>query len=87
PDVPEPELGDHGASCDRPCLPLLEQALKLGGPPESSAEEMERWCEAWVSVRSACPIGREHTYAEDQTLYHYTKNPAVLEASLTGLGG
>jgi methylmalonic aciduria homocystinuria type C protein len=30
---------------------------------------------AWVAVRDACRIGREHRYGEDQLAYHYTKDP------------
>lgn len=26
---------------------------------------------AWLAVRDACPVGREHRYSEDQLAYHY----------------
>ncbi len=41
------------------------------------ARSAEGW-QAWVAVRDACTVGRQHRYGEDQLSYHYTKNRALL---------
>ncbi len=33
---------------------------------------------AWLAVREACPIGREHRYSDNQIGYHYTKDRSFL---------
>jgi len=41
------------------------------------AEGPEAW-RAWLAMRDACPIGREHRYGDDQLAYHYTKDARFL---------
>lgn len=55
--------------CDAATLQAFEHALVAEGP--------ESW-RAWLAVRDACPLGREHRYGAAQIAYHYTKNPAYL---------
>jgi methylmalonic aciduria homocystinuria type C protein len=45
--------------CEAPC----RQALTL-------AIGSKDW-RAWLAVRDACPVGRDHRYSEDQLAYHY----------------
>lgn len=51
------------------CLVRFEIALAATGP--------DAW-RAWLAVRDACPVGREHRYGDDQLAYHYTKDPRHL---------
>ncbi len=55
--------------CSANCHPVLETALAAGAPA-NQADLRERW-RLWLAVRDACPVGREHRYAEEQILYHY----------------
>lgn len=55
--------------CDATCPGRLEIALAASGP--------DAW-RAWLAVRDACPVGREHRYGDDQLAYHYTKDPRHL---------
>lgn len=41
------------------------------------AGQTDDW-RAWVAVRDACPVGREHRYTDEQIAYHYTKDPRFL---------
>lgn len=45
--------------CGPPCRDALAQA-----------KDTADW-RAWLAVRDACPVGREHRYSEDQLAYHY----------------
>jgi len=54
--------------CDGTCERALAIAQAATGP--------ERW-RAWVAVREACTIGRDHRYSDDQIAFHYTKNRAL----------
>jgi methylmalonic aciduria homocystinuria type C protein len=51
--------------CGEACLGALARAKAARGP--------EAW-RAWLAVRDACPVGREHRYGDDQIDYHYTAN-------------
>lgn len=52
--------------CAAACTSALERAMSSKDP------------ESWIAVRDACPIGRDHRYSDDQLLYHYTKDRALL---------
>lgn len=56
--------------CEANCLPMLESAL-APGEPANGGELAERWT-AWLAVRDACPVGRDHRYSDEQIRYHYT---------------
>jgi cyanocobalamin reductase (cyanide-eliminating) / alkylcobalamin dealkylase len=56
-------------ACDATCLSAFTRAQAATGP--------DAW-RAWLAVRDACPIGREHRYGESQLEYHYTKDRALL---------
>jgi len=32
----------------------------------------------WIALRDSCNVGRNHRYDDDQLLYHYTKDRALL---------
>ena len=51
--------------CGAPCLDALARARTTRGP--------DAW-RAWLAVRDACPVGRDHRYDDDQVLYHYGRN-------------
>ena len=57
-------------TCGEACREAFARATVAGGP--------EAW-RAWLAVRDACPIGREHRYDEDQLGYHYTKMVSCLK--------
>jgi cyanocobalamin reductase (cyanide-eliminating) / alkylcobalamin dealkylase len=50
--------------CTSACTNALAEALAARGP--------DAW-RAWLAVRDACPVGREHRYGEHQLRYHYTR--------------
>ena len=52
--------------CEHACLDAL-----------AAARGSNDW-RAWLAVRDACPIGREHRYSDEQIRYHYTKDLSVL---------
>lgn len=52
--------------CERACLDAL-----------AAARAGSDW-RAWLAVRDACPIGREHRYSDEQIRYHYTKDLSSL---------
>jgi hypothetical protein len=51
-------------------VPLLERAV-AGGPLEETPR-------AWLAVRDACPVGREHRFPEAMIRYGYTKDRGAL---------
>jgi len=64
-----PAMANPCVDCARTCVPLFERARLATGP--------DAW-RAWLAVRDACPVGREHRYSEEQIVYHYTKDRRVL---------
>jgi methylmalonic aciduria homocystinuria type C protein len=61
---PPPRIAANRAcTCDERCLDAFAQAIQSSGP--------ERW-RAWLAVRDACTVGREHRYTDDQIAYHYS---------------
>lgn len=56
-------------TCAAPCREAFARASVARGP--------ESW-RAWLAVRDACPVGREHRYDDDQLEYHYTKRASCL---------
>jgi cyanocobalamin reductase (cyanide-eliminating) / alkylcobalamin dealkylase len=59
----------HEDRCAASCTTAFESARDASGP--------QAW-RAWLAVRDACCVGREHRYAEDQLAYHYTKDRELL---------
>lgn len=58
-DVVAERAPDMCASCDKPCL-----------EPFEAARTTTDW-RAWLAVRDACPVGRDHRYDDEQVRYHY----------------
>jgi methylmalonic aciduria homocystinuria type C protein len=58
-EPPPPAQIPRPCRCGSPCRDALARAA-------GSAD----W-KAWLAVRDACPIGRQHRYTEDQLVYHY----------------
>lgn len=56
------------ACVHQPCVPAMTRAL-----------DARSW-QAWVAVRDACPIGKDHRYHEGQIAFHYSHNAAALRA-------
>lgn len=68
-DPPEPpQRPSPCEGCDAPCRPALDAAMTTR--PLSLEGVRLNW-RAWLAVRDACPVGREHRYGEDQIAYHY----------------
>jgi methylmalonic aciduria homocystinuria type C protein len=65
PPPPRRQLIDRPCRCDAACEAALAHAQSARGP--------EAW-RAWVAVRDACSVGREHRYGDDQIDYHYLAN-------------
>ena len=77
--------GLSGAPRRRPVRGLREPASRpehaqaLAASPAGDPVA-EHW-RAWLAVRDACPLGREHRYPEALIHYVYTKDRAVLRAA------
>lgn len=70
-----PELASP-CDCASHCMPLFRKAMDALDQPDTSGVRAT-W-RAWVAVRDACPVGREHRYSEPQIRYHYTKDRKFL---------
>lgn len=57
-------------NCAMRCTAAFERACAV--------RDGEVW-RAWVDVRDACCVGREHRYDADQLEYHYTKDRTLLD--------
>ncbi len=68
----EKPLATPCEGCAHPCLPALDRAERARTP------------EAWLDVRQACPVGREHRYCIEQLAYHLKKDRARLVALVGG---
>ena len=66
---PRPAMA-RPCDCATGCAPHLAAAL-AAGVPRGAAELRPRW-RAWLAVRDACPVGRDHRYDLAQLRYHYT---------------
>ena len=64
--------------CERGCLQALNAVGSYG---DAGATPSADW-RAWLTVRDACPLGREHRYDDEQIRYHYTKDRTVLSRIL-----
>jgi methylmalonic aciduria homocystinuria type C protein len=69
PPTPALALPCPPANCERACTPALERAM--------SATPDDAW-RAWLAVREACSVGRDHRYEDAQLRYHYTKDRSAL---------
>jgi methylmalonic aciduria homocystinuria type C protein len=61
-DAPTTPITPTPCRCTGSCEAALARALATTGP--------ETW-RAWVAVRDACSVGREHRYGDEQLRYHY----------------
>ena len=59
---PPRQIAPRACSCDARCEGALAAALSSTGPDRSVA---------WLAVRDACPVGREHRYSDAQIEHHY----------------
>lgn len=81
---PRPSSGPPNPcpDCERDCMPKFRHAAAAAGStPEAHAAVEQHW-RLWLSVRDACPVGREHRYSDDQIGYHYTKDRDRLKRAL-----
>jgi methylmalonic aciduria homocystinuria type C protein len=60
--------------CPAPCVGPLASALGL----MSARVEEGELAAAWLAVRDACPVGREHRYGDAQLGYHMGTSRAAL---------
>lgn len=82
PTGPSWPLRDPCPGCRGGCDRVLARATAARERPDSAALA-ENW-RAWLAVRDACPVGREHRYSEEQIRYGYTKDRAVIAALAHG---
>lgn len=64
--------------CARHCAPHLAAALARAGTDTPGRAHVQGDWRAWLAVRDACPVGRDHRYSEQQIRYHYTNDRAAL---------
>lgn len=75
--LPSPAKDPCGACLHR-CLPVFRDCQKaLESGALGAAAGGEGW-RAWLALRDACPLGREHRFDEAQIRYHYTKDRSIL---------
>lgn len=74
--VPTAPFARSCPGCAAPCVPAFARAIAETGVV--TTESLRAHHEAWVGVRDACPVGREHRYDAEQIAYHYTKDLARL---------
>lgn len=85
-DLRPPAMASHPpwpcATCaDKPCVPALERALAVT-PATGDHAGIRQSSDAWIAVRDACPVGREHRYTEAQLRWHYRHDrQALLETA------
>jgi methylmalonic aciduria homocystinuria type C protein len=77
-----PAMVDHCATCARPCVVALDQALAASGTNETKigrepSNILRAW-RAWLRVRTVCPIGTLYRYGDEQAEYHYAKTLPVI---------
>jgi methylmalonic aciduria homocystinuria type C protein len=70
-----PPLISPCATCQQPCVPALDEALRAS---ERAALPLSRavrtdW-RRWARVREVCPVGPLSRYSDEQIEYHYTKD-------------
>ena len=78
PAEPAPAIEHPCGGCARGCRPAFERALAAVPGPPNDASVAAAW-RAWADFRAACPIGREHRYADAMLRYHYTKDRELLQ--------
>ena len=78
PSGPPPEPFDPCTPCSKPCLVALERALELTSQRVDALSVAQSF-RAWLSVRDACPVGKDKRYSDEQIEYHYTKARSLLE--------
>lgn len=69
---PPPSVGAPCEDCEAPCLAAFEAASAVPGASDDLALFRRHW-RAWLAVRDACPVGREHRYPDDQIRFHYAR--------------
>jgi len=65
--APPPRVLPTVSCCTSDCVARLDAAIASDGD----------W-RAWLAVRDACNVGREHRYSDQQIAYHYTKDRSLL---------
>lgn len=65
-------------ACAETCAPALQKALSLVRDRVVTRADVEADWKIWLSVRDACPVGREHRYSDAQIRYHYAGDRSVL---------
>ena len=76
PDTAPQAAHNPCADCAQPCMEKLSRAISQTAPGQ---DHRQTW-RAWLAVRTACPIGTEHTYDDPQIRYHYTGEIEVLKS-------
>ena len=59
------------------CDCAASSATRCSSAFERARDAQHSW-RAWLAVRDACCVGRDHRYSAEQIEYHYTKNLALL---------
>jgi methylmalonic aciduria homocystinuria type C protein len=75
------------ADCAERCEPALVHAQALATTSGDGGDPVAGNWRAWLAVRDACPVGREHRYPDAMIRYVYTKDRGVLRGLLhDGIG-
>ena len=86
PPKPSSEPPNPCPDCARDCLPTFRHAMAATGSASEAHAALEQRWQHWLSVRDACPVGREHRYSDAQICYHYTKDRDRLKRALGAAG-
>jgi len=76
---PEPSPAPACGACPHACLPAFERARATLDPSDPAGSARASW-PAWLAVRDACPIGREHRFQEDHIRYGYAGSLPMMSA-------
>ncbi|MCG8432615.1 MAG: hypothetical protein MJA83_01115 [Gammaproteobacteria bacterium] len=72
------DMANPCGTCENQCMPLFNHALKAVGAFLPGHEAVGEHWQTWLSIRDACPVGKEHRYSEEQIRYHYIKDISLL---------
>ena len=64
--------------CSAPCVTALEQALTVT-PAPLDRSSIRAHADAWIRVRTVCPVATATRYSDAQLRYHYLHDRSLIE--------
>lgn len=94
--APPPELTTERESTQKATVEVVNTQNEALASDESTADEKPKkpgsptseiagqW-QAWLAVRDACPLGKQHRFSPSQLAYHYQKDHEILRQEVASL--